>query len=41
MGVNEQLCGSSWMIEIRLAALIITENNDFSAQCGGLLMSRT
>lgn len=40
IGVNEQLWGSSWMIEIKKAALIMTQNNDFSAPCGGLLMSR-
>lgn len=41
MGVNEQLWGSSWMTEIMLAALIVTENTDFSAPCRGLFVLRT
>lgn len=41
MGVNKQLWGSSWMIEIMLAVFIVTENNDVSAPCGVLLTSRT
>lgn len=41
MGVNKQLQGSIWMIERMLAALIVTGNNDSSAPCVGLLMSKT